>query len=40
MGMCTYKDIFQDKIDKLLGYIEGVVMYINYILIQKKVNTP
>ena len=33
MGMCTSGDIFQAKVDELIGDIEGVKMYINDILI-------
>ena len=36
MGMCASGDIFQSKVDKLLGDIEGVKMYINDILILIK----
>ena len=36
MGMCTSEDIFQAKLDELLGYIEGVKTYINDILILMK----
>ena len=33
MGMCASGDIFQAKVDELIGNIEGVKMYINDILI-------
>ena len=36
MGKCASGNIFQAKIDKLLSDIEGVKMYINYILIFSK----
>ena len=36
MGMCASGDIFQDKVDKLLGYIEGVKTYIDGILVLIK----
>ena len=36
MGMCASGDIFQSKVDKLLGDIEGVKLYINDILILIK----
>ena len=36
MGMCASRDIFQAKLDKLLGNIEGVKTYINDILILCK----
>ena len=32
MGMCTSRDIFQAKVDELLGDIEGVKTYIDDIL--------
>ena len=38
MGMCTLGDIFQAKIDKILGDIEGVNMYIDDILVLNKDN--
>ena len=36
MGMCTAGDIFQSKLDKLLGDIEGSGTYINFILVLSK----
>ena len=36
MGMCASKDIFQDKADKLLGYIEGIKTYIDDIFVSSK----
>ena len=36
MGMYAYRDIFQDKVDDLLGDIEGVKIYINGILVLIK----
>ena len=36
MGMCASGDIFQDKVDKLLGDIEGVKTHINDILVLIK----
>ena len=36
MGMCASGDIFQSKVYKLLGDIEGVKMYINDILVLSK----
>ena len=36
MGMCASGDIFQAKVDKLLGYIEGVRTYIDDILVLSK----
>ena len=36
MGMCTLGDIFQAKVDKLLGDIEGVKTYIDDILVLIK----
>ena len=36
MGMCTSGDIFQAKLDKLLGDIEGVKTYIDYIIVLGK----
>ena len=36
MGMCASGEIFQDKLDKLLGDIEGVKTYIDDILILRK----
>ena len=36
MGMCTSGDIFQAKIDELLGDIAGVKMYIDDILVLGK----
>ena len=36
MGMCDLGDIFQAKVDDLLGDIEGVKTYINDILVLSK----
>ena len=36
MGMCASGDIFQAKVDELLGYIEGVKTYINDIIVLGK----
>ena len=36
MGMCAEEDIFQAKVDELLGDIEGVKMYINDILVSSR----
>ena len=36
MGMVISGDIFQDKVNKLLGDIEGVKAYIDEILLLKK----
>ena len=36
MGMCASMDIFQAKVNKLLGDIEGVKTYIDDILILSK----
>ena len=36
MGMCASGDIFQDKVDDLLGDIEGVNTYIDDILVLGK----
>ena len=36
IGMCTSVDIFQAKVDKLLGDIKGVKIYINDILFLSK----
>ena len=36
MGMCASGDIFQAKVDKIVGAIEGVKTYINYILASIK----
>ena len=33
MGMCASEDIFQSKVDKLLGDTEGIKKYINDILV-------
>ena len=33
MGVCASGDIFQSKVDKLLGDVEGVKTYINDILV-------
>ena len=33
MGMCDSGDIFQDKVDELFGYIEGVKTYIHDIIV-------
>ena len=40
MGMCASSDIFESKIDELLGYIEGFKLYIyNIIVLSKDVFT-
>ena len=36
MGMCASGDRFQAKVDKLLGNIKGVKMYIDSILVLSK----
>ena len=36
MDMCTLVDIFQNKVDKLIGDIEGVKTYIYDILLLSK----
>ena len=36
MGICASGDIFQAKVDELLGDIEGVKMYINDIIVFSK----
>ena len=36
MGMCASGDIFQDKVDKLLGEIKGLKTYIDDIIILSK----
>ena len=36
MGMCASGNIFQDMLDRLLGDIEDVEIYINYILVLSK----
>ena len=36
MDMCASGDIFQSKVGKLLGYIEGVKTYTNYILVLSR----
>ena len=36
MGTCTLGDIFQEKLDKLIGYIEGVKTYIDDVLVLSK----
>ena len=36
MGMCASVEIFQTKLDKLLGGIEGIKMYIDDILVLRK----
>ena len=36
MGMCASGDIFLDKLDEILGYIEGVKTYIDDILVLGK----
>ena len=33
MGMCSSGDIFQDKVDELLGDIKGIKTYMKYILV-------
>ena len=36
MGICVSGDIFQAKVDKLLGDIKGVNIYINGTLVLRK----
>ena len=36
IGRCALGDIFQAKVDNLHGYIEGVKMYIDDILVLSK----
>ena len=36
MGVCASRDVLQSKLDKLLGDIESVKTYINYILVLSK----
>ena len=36
MGMCASGDIFQSKVDKLFGDIEGVKTYIDDTIVQSK----
>ena len=36
MGMCALGGIFQAKVDKILGDVEGVKTYIDYILVLIK----
>ena len=36
MGMCALGYIFQDSLDKLLGNIEGVKMYIDDMIVSDK----
>ena len=36
MGMCALGDIFQAKVDKLIGDIEGVKTYVDDILVFRK----
>ena len=36
MGMCTSGDIFQSKVDEMLGYIKGVKKYIGDMLVLSK----
>ena len=36
MCMCALGDIFQSKVDKLLGYIKGVKIYIDDIIVLSK----
>ena len=36
MGMCALGDIFQAKVDELLGDIEGVKIYIDDLLVLSK----
>ena len=36
MGMCASGDILQAKVDKLLGDIKGVKVYIDAILVLRK----
>ena len=33
MGICSSREIFQAKVDQLIGYIEGVKAYIDDILV-------
>ena len=40
MGLCASRDIFQAKLDNLLGDIEGVKAYINDILVLGKGSFP
>ena len=37
MGMCASADIFQSKVDKLLGDIEGVKTYIGDIIVMSNI---
>ena len=36
MGMCASVDVFQAKLDELIGDIEGVKTYIDYILVLRN----
>ena len=36
MGKCASGDIFQAKVDNLLGYIKGIKTYIDDILVLSK----
>ena len=36
MGMCAYGDIFQSKVDELLGDVKGVKTYIGDIIVLGK----
>ena len=36
MGMCALENMFQAKVDELIGYIEGVKIYIDDILVLSK----
>ena len=36
LGMCTSGDIFQYKVDDVLGYVKGVKTYIDNILVLRK----
>ena len=36
MGMCAWVDIFQAKVDELLGDIEAVKIYIDDMLLLRK----
>ena len=39
MGMCTSWDTFQDKLEKILGYIDSVYAYIENILVLSNDNS-
>ena len=36
MGVCAFGDIFQAKVYKLIGDIEGIKKYINDVLVLRK----